>query len=390
MSVSSSPLIGVFCRREVRAKRDLLVTLATEIHHRQGWELVMVAPDNRGEPPAAPSGLAALVAWPDDYAECEMLAKLKLPTIWLGHMTHPVCKKGDRLMFDNVGIGAAIADVFLARGFRHFAALLERPDPRLGYSLARCKGFQDRLEKAGAAPPAILDATALSQSAQTWNHDLAELGKWLVALPKPCAVLCDRDSAGVHLLAACRHFAIPVPQEIAAIAVGNDELVCGMSRPPLSAVDILGGEAGKRTAVLLENRLKNPKAKPITETLHRFQVVERTSSEVLAVPDPRLAKALSILREKACDPLEIPNLARASGLSRRSLESLFREHLDTTPHAEILRVRLQKAQDFLLHTNLPVGEISHRCGFAEPQRFCEAFRRSLGTTPGAWRRGAKT
>ncbi|NJK93184.1 MAG: helix-turn-helix transcriptional regulator [Blastochloris sp.] len=65
---------------------------------------------------------------------------------------------------------------------------------------------------------------------------------------------------------------------------------------------------------------------------------------------------------------------------------LFRQYLNTTPHTEIQRVRLSKAKDYLLHTDLGVAEIADRCGFREPQRLCEAFRRVTGTSPDAWRR----
>ena len=79
-------------------------------------------------------------------------------------------------------------------------------------------------------------------------------------------------------------------------------------------------------------------------------------------------------------------MARASGVSVSRLHALFREELDTTPHAWLLEQRLVKAREWLATTEAPIAEIALRAGFSEQSALTRALRKATGMTPAAYRR----
>ncbi len=386
MPVANLRTLGVFCRPTVKVKRDFVCGLAEAIYRLQGWQIAPLAGDDHHQPLLDHPPLSAIVAWPDHADEIPLLLGCQQSRLFIGPMEHPAMADSDRLVFDNHGIGRLVAEVLLAQGFLHFAGFFERYNPQGGYSIERWAGFCKRLSEAGVAPTGYFEAHDLNPKLPPNSKPRKRLEAWLASLPKPCGVLCDRDAAGFHLLAACRHFGIRVPDELAVIAVGNDEMLCAIAWPPMSSIELFGKEAGNAAAHLVEWRIKNPRAPARFERLQHFQMVPRRSSEASAVSEPRLAAALAYIRDTEPATLTVDRLATAAGVSRRLLEQLFRQNLDTSPHAEIQRARLERAKDLLLNTSLGISEIADRCGFSEPQRLSEAFRRATGTSPSTWRR----
>ncbi len=102
--------------------------------------------------------------------------------------------------------------------------------------------------------------------------------------------------------------------------------------------------------------------------------------------DPRLARAVALMQRQMEPPLSIAGLAARLGLSPRSLERLFRLHLETTPRAYYRELRLAHARGLLLETGLPVAEVALRAGFDSPAAFSRSFRRRYGLAPGRLRR----
>ena len=78
-------------------------------------------------------------------------------------------------------------------------------------------------------------------------------------------------------------------------------------------------------------------------------------------------------------------MVEAALTSRRRLEQLFKTTLGRGIHAEIQRVRIERAKRLLNGTNLPVAAVAAECGFGSPARFSTAFRRTVGTQPVAYR-----
>jgi len=64
----------------------------------------------------------------------------------------------------------------------------------------------------------------------------------------------------------------------------------------------------------------------------------------------------------------------------------FRESFNESPHAYVMRRRIERAQGLMLHSDASLGQIAIDSGFAEQTHFNKSFRRIVGESPGAWRR----
>lgn len=92
--------------------------------------------------------------------------------------------------------------------------------------------------------------------------------------------------------------------------------------------------------------------------------------------------------EAACtEPLSLGELAHLAGLSPFQFLRVFRRVTGTTPHQYLIGARIRLALRLLLDTGLPVTRIAFDTGFQDLSNFNHTFRRSIGCTPRAYRRG---
>jgi len=82
----------------------------------------------------------------------------------------------------------------------------------------------------------------------------------------------------------------------------------------------------------------------------------------------------------------IKDLAKLVSLSSSHFCRAFKESFGETPHAYIVRARIERARILMLTTSGSLSEIAFSCGLADQAHFCRWFRQTIGMTPGAWRR----
>lgn len=99
-----------------------------------------------------------------------------------------------------------------------------------------------------------------------------------------------------------------------------------------------------------------------------------------------VARALAVMRERYSERLSIAEVAGASGLAVNRFHELFRRETGRTPGEMLAEIRLDRAEDLLGQTSLPIAEIALMVGFSEQSALTRCFRRRRGTTPDAWRR----
>ncbi|NVK02234.1 MAG: helix-turn-helix domain-containing protein, partial [Oceanospirillaceae bacterium] len=75
------------------------------------------------------------------------------------------------------------------------------------------------------------------------------------------------------------------------------------------------------------------------------------------------------------------------GLSTRQLERLFRQHLNTSPTAYYMSLRLENARQQLKNTTLPIQTIARAAGFSSTSYFSRCYRKQFGVTPREARTG---
>jgi transcriptional regulator GlxA family with amidase domain len=121
-------------------------------------------------------------------------------------------------------------------------------------------------------------------------------------------------------------------------------------------------------------------------------------SERRGAGSPKLAEALALMEANLAEPLPTDEVARLVGVSRRQLERLFKQHLDTLPSRHYLALRLGRAQRLLQQSSQSILQIGLSCGFASGPHFSNAYKAHYGRTPRdersqralAWRGAALT
>jgi len=99
-----------------------------------------------------------------------------------------------------------------------------------------------------------------------------------------------------------------------------------------------------------------------------------------------LIRVAQIMEENIEKPLSLEKIAKATGLSRRHIERLFKRDLNCVPKRYYLEMRLRRARELLLQTAMPIMDITAACGFQSPPHFSKCYRNQYGYPPSAERK----
>jgi transcriptional regulator GlxA family with amidase domain len=94
-----------------------------------------------------------------------------------------------------------------------------------------------------------------------------------------------------------------------------------------------------------------------------------------------LAEVASLMEANFEEPLSAVELAKLAGLSVRQVQRMFQQNLDTTPTKYYLRLRLRRARELLLQSQMSITEIAVSCGFQSTCHFSKSYRALYGRTP---------
>jgi LacI family transcriptional regulator len=279
-------------------------------------------------------------------------------------------------------IARLAAEHLLERGFKRFAFC---GDARFNWSAWRQNSFVNRLRSAGH------DCMIYQPLAEAGDvaAEAKNLARWLGDLPKPVGIMACYDIRGQQVLDACRSAGLAVPDEVAVIGVDNDVLLCELASPPLSSVIPNAHRAGYEAAALLDQLMAGKRVASTAHLITPLGVAERQSTDVLAVDDRDVARAVQFIREHACEGINVSDVLGAVPLSRRVLEQRFQRLLGCTPREEILNVRLGRVKQLLGETDLPLYLVAERTGFEHVEYLSVVFKRETGRTPSAWREEAR-
>ncbi len=101
----------------------------------------------------------------------------------------------------------------------------------------------------------------------------------------------------------------------------------------------------------------------------------------IGVRHPKLAQVIGRMEANIEDPVSPAKLAEEVGMSTRQLERLFRRYLNRSPKRYYMEIRLQKARNLLMQTEMSVINVALACGFASPSHFSKCYRAHYQTTP---------
>jgi AraC family transcriptional regulator len=104
----------------------------------------------------------------------------------------------------------------------------------------------------------------------------------------------------------------------------------------------------------------------------------------------QVRKVLTHIETHISAPITTAELANLVRLSPFHFSRAFRRSFNDSPHAYLMRRRVERSQGLMLTTTTSLAQIAASCGLADQAHFTRLFRRFAGESPGAWRRARAT
>ena len=101
----------------------------------------------------------------------------------------------------------------------------------------------------------------------------------------------------------------------------------------------------------------------------------------IGVRHPKLVTIIQTMEQNTEEPISPSELAKNVNMSTRQLERLFRRYLNRSPKRYYMELRLEKARNLLLQTDMSVINVALACGFTSPSHFSKCYRNHFQRTP---------
>lgn len=287
-----------------------------------------------------------------------------------------------RCVPDNVQVGRMAAGHLLDLGYRSLAfvggPLRSAP---MRFSNLRELGFYRAIRHHQQR----IEISIAHWHKPTWEQLCTnDFVNWLTSLPTPTGIFAACDSIGARVIRMAKTTGIRIPEDMAVVAVDDDDLICEALRPTMSSINLNLRRVGRAAAQMLQNRMAGEPC----AARHRIPplgVTERQSTAVFAGQDPLVTAVMEYVRTNFSRPFTVDDLLDRFMVSRRTLELHLRRELGYTPLQAIRRVRLSHAKRLLQQTTMPIAKVASACGFEDQRHFSTVFRKQLNLTPSAFR-----
>ncbi|MEO0796246.1 MAG: substrate-binding domain-containing protein [Verrucomicrobiota bacterium] len=301
------------------------------------------------------------------------IASVNLPVLFVDRRSIP--QQRTALNFADQMIGEIGAEYFIERGFENLAFCYhDQKQPK------RDQRRMDGLKKAiAAAEIGLPEPNCFAVS------DKASLARWILSISKPLGILCSDDSLAADIIQICATEDINVPQTVSVLGVGNDDLICSLSEPAISSIDVAADRLGYLAVQTIHEHLlgKRTLGHPM-EILPRG-IVERGSTDVFPVSDLFVRGALRFIHDKIPHAIQVGDICEHLRISRRSLEKRFKSSLGTTINAYMQKTKLDEVKRLLRDTDFTLDQICTRVGYQSSRSLCRAFNSSTSKTPTQYR-----
>ncbi len=364
-----------------RYGRDLLHGIHDWVSTGANWSIRLTEQSRRAPLPAwlrhwHGDGIIARV---DSAVTATALRRTGLPVVDVS--AERMKSEFPRVSINNTAVAELAAAHLLAKNIRHFAYC---GDGQYLWSRQRGTAFAQVLREHGFRCAEF--PSKPTTAAGGWEQEMQAIARWLTKLPKPVGVFACFDGRAQQVLEACHVAQLTVPDEVAVLGVDDDELVCELCDPPLSSVLPNARRTGYEAAAVLAHLMAGGAAGSTElKEIEPVRVVERRSTDALAVSDRHVAAAMRYIREHAHDGIGIKDVLRAVPVSRTLLERKFSRLIGESPHRVIKRHQIDRARQLLAETDLAIARIADMAGFDSASYLSAMFRRETGESPRAFR-----
>ena len=197
------------------------------------------------------------------------------------------------------------------------------------------------------------------------------------------AGLLDNFSATIHWenLSALREEFPRVRISDQLFTIDRDRFTCSGGTAPLDLMlNHIQVKLGPRISQLVSEQFIVDRVRKDTD---RQYIPLRAQ---IGVSHRGLIRVAQLMEENIEKPLSLDKIAKATGISRRQIERLFKRDLNCVPKHYYLEMRLRRARELLLQTAMPIMDITTACGFQSPPHFSKCYRMQFGYPPSAERK----
>jgi LacI family transcriptional regulator len=331
-----------------------------------GWVLEDTSSQVRALPQQwSGDGIISFHGRSEEYIRFLKNESKRVPVVDIGEYGH--LTDFPRVRTDAVAIASMAVDYFAARGFRNVGFIDSAQQQR------RRDAMQQSADRAG------LEFRLLS---------LNDLGKQAGKLPLPIGLTAATDGIAVQAMFAFEAANILVPEQVAVLGIDNDLCRCLPAPVMLSSIDTNREQLGYEAAAMLDRLMQGKPAPDRPLEVPPVGIVERESTNILAVDDLEVATALRFIFQNYHRAIGVTDVGDRANISLRRLQTRFQEKIGKTILDVLNARRVEHAQKMLAQTNLKIRQIAIDSGFGDVTRFIRAFRRYTGESPRQCRRQA--
>lgn len=309
-----------------------------------------------------------------DENKLNLLSSLNIPVVLQNNR-----RRSDiysNLTGDYVGTGKLAAQYFRQKLFTDYAFFGVK---NVIWSEERCNGFRDEVYEDNGRFYSYEEAPVI-------GDDRQKIIDWLNSLPKPLALFCCDDSHALFMTETCRMAGIRVPEDISVLGVDDDDLLCEISDPPISSIELEVERGGYMACKLLHESIKNGIKAPFNVTIKPLGIRERTSTLIHNIKDKEVLKIVKYMESKYQADIKMTNLLQLVPLSRRSIEMRFKKATDMTVYQYLLHLRVDHLAYLLSTTDRPLVDIAFDSGFNDFNNVSRTFKKYKGCSPLEYRR----
>lgn len=204
--------------------------------------------------------------------------------------------------------------------------------------------------------------------------------------PKPIAVLTFNAYNAFYLSTVCKNIGLDVPQEVAILAGWDNEIYNQHRDLPISGIIHDDETICRKATDLLQRMMDGKIAHNASVSVPPLGISVRHSTDALAVADPTIRKAITLITSNIEKPFGPSQVADRLGTTLSQLNLISQRELGRSMLGEIIRLRVEEAKRLMRETDEKLSTIARLSGFCNASYFCKTFHEATGFTPHEWRR----
>lgn len=251
--------------------------------------------------------------------------------------------------------------------------------------------MMDQLFNRGAIKAGEQLGVQVAESTKEWKSfedEIKNMVKRVKKLPKPVGLPLIHAGFAFSLEKALMEEGLSIPDEVKIVVLDKDlQETAAMAPVPISGIETNGWHHGFVAAEMAHRLIKKEELSNEKVLIPAKGVQKRETTGGVSSRDMITAEAMAFVRENFREKIDVDDVVKKVGSSRRVIELRFRATMNRGVHEELSRLRINEAKRLLIEDpSMKISDVAEACGFASIFYFSAAFKRELGVSPRAFRK----